>query len=199
MKRVALAVFLASLLAPAAVWAAKPGSSPVSFKLVRADARVTLRFYQQSADGTSINHGRVVTHVKGKPPGHGRLAAGRGKMTFPVSGKVLEHVRLVRAQLNQETTCEQTRKIAAKGGVKFRPVGSKVKVRWKFPQSRVSFCPGPPTDSTLTAGMTKTYPAGKFKHSVVTIKLAGDSSEQDGSLLQATYKWRATLTLERVS
>jgi hypothetical protein len=160
---------------------------------------VTLRFYQQSEDAMSINHGRVVTHVKGKPPGHGRLTPTGGKVTFPVAGSVLEHVRLVRKQVNQQTTCQQTRNVRTKGGVTFTPVGSKVRVGWKFPQSRVSFCPGPATSKALTSRMTKTYPAGHFQHSLVTINLVGTSSEQDGQLLQATYRWRASITLQRVS
>jgi hypothetical protein len=196
---VALGVFLVLLLVPASVWASGARRHSISFRLVRADARVTLRFYQQSEDGNSINHGRVVTHVKGKPPGHGRLGADGGKITFPVVGKVLEHVRLERKLVNQQTTCEQTRKVAAKGGVTFTPVGSKIRVRWKFPQSRVSFCPGPETSKALTSKMRKSYSASHFKHSLVTIKLVGKSTEQDGQLLQATYKWRATLTLARVS
>ena len=201
MKRVALGVFVLLLLVPASVWASGWRSHSASFRLVRADARVTLRFYQQNADATSINHGRVVTHVRGRPPGHGQLGPAGGKMTFPVTGSTLEHVRLFRSLPlgNLETTCEQTRKVKAKGGVTFTPVGSKVKVRWKFPQSRLSFCPwGPKTDATLTSRMTKTYPASHFKRSLVTINLVGHSSENDGVLLQATYKWRASLTLQRV-
>lgn len=199
MKRAGFGVFILLLLLPASVWAAGTQRHTVSFRLVRADARATLRFYQQSEDETSINHGRVVTHVKGKGPGHGQLSPTGGKMSFPVAGKVFEHVRLVRTQLNQQTTCEQTRKIVSKGKLKFTVLPSKVKVRWKAPQSRVSFCPGPETDKTLTSKMTKTYPASKFTHSLVTIHLVGESNEQDGDLLQATYKWRITLTLKRAS
>ena len=50
----------------------------------------------------------------------------------------------------------------------------------------------------LTKRMTKTYSAAHFRHSLVTINLVGTSSQNDGQLLQATYRWRATLTLAQV-
>jgi hypothetical protein len=195
-KRAALGVFFLLMLLPASVWASSARHhSSVHFKLVRADAHVTLRFYRQNDTGTSIDRGRVVLHVKGKS-GSGTAP---GKLRFAAKGSVLEHVRLTRQDVGQQTTCEQKRKIVGNAALSFTQEGSKIRVRWMNPQARVSFCPGPPTNSLLTEKITKAISAKKLRAGRTTISILGHSSEKNRDLLQASYRWRMTFTLAKTS
>lgn len=185
---------------PAASLAAKP--KPFTFTVVRANASATLTFHQTDTEGLTNDTGRVTLSLKKSAVGTGTFSKSRGgSVTVPIRKVISERVRLKRKATETGpylvTTCEQTSDRKGRGGLTFRPSGATIMVRWAFPQAQTTFCPGPRVGPSLTSLQTALYPASRFSARKVVLVVAG-SQELDKTLLQATYRWRATVLLERV-
>jgi hypothetical protein len=189
---------LGALLALAIVLPAGASrGSTLQFKVVSAKATATLTFHTETADQSSISDGRVALSVSRKAAARGTLP---GRVLFPLKGKLTERVTTKRRASDtspyQEQTCSKTRKLGGRGGVSLRRIGSKVEVRWAFPQAKPRFCNGPSAGASITSQMRRLYPASRFSGKVVSIVLAG-SRKIPSETGQLTYRWLATLRLAR--
>jgi hypothetical protein len=174
----------------------------LTFTVVRANASATLTFHQTDAEGLSNDNGRVTLSVKKTAVGAGTLSVtGGGFVTVPIRRVISERVRLRRRPTETSpyivTTCKQTTVRKTRGRLRLRRSGRKISVRWAFPQAQTQFCPGPKVGRSLTSSQTALYPASRFNSREVVLVVAG-SHELDKTLLQATYRWRLTVLLERV-
>jgi len=167
------------------------------FKVVSAKATATLTFHTVTQDENAISDGRIGLVVTPKANGAGTLP---GRVVFRLKGKLTERVTTKRRASDtspyQEQTCGNTRKLAGRGGVTLRRIGSKVEVRWAFPQAKPRFCSGPTAGASITSKMRQLYPATRFGGRTVTIVLAGSRKTQSGTNTLG-YRWRATLRLAR--
>ncbi len=177
-------------------------TKPFTFTVVRANASATLTFHQTDAEGLTNDNGRVTLSVKKTALGTATLArTGGGSVTVPIRSVVSERVRLKRKSTETGpylvTTCKQTSQRKGRGRLKLRRSGRDIVVRWAFPQAQTRFCPGPKVGPSLTSFQTALYPASRFSARQVVLVVAG-SQAVDKTLLQATYRWRLTVLLQRV-
>jgi hypothetical protein len=177
--------------------AAASQRSTIHFKVVSAKATATLTFHTETT--TTVSDGRVGLAVQRKAAGQGSVP---GRVLFPLKGKLSEKVKTTRGESGspeyQEKTCANTKKVAGRGGVTLRRVGSKVEVRWAFPQAKPSFCRGPSAGKSVTTLMKKLYPASRFSAKSLTVVLGGSKSVDSGTTT-LTYRWSASITLSRTS
>jgi hypothetical protein len=164
---------------------------------VSAQATATLTFHTQTSDQSSVSNGKVTLLARAKKAGKGSLP---GAARVPLKGKVSERVRTKRRNSTtsqyEELTCANTRKVAGRGGVSLGRLGSKVRVRWAFPQAKPRFCQGPSAAKRVTKLMNRLYPASRFNTRNVTVVLKGSKTTVAGTR-KVTYRWRATVKLVR--
>jgi hypothetical protein len=191
--------FVFSVLAALAVALPAAGArhSTIHFKVVSAKATATLTFHTEKGDQSTVSDGKIGLVALGKGAGEGSLP---GRALVPLKGKISERVKTRRRISDtspyQEQTCTNAHKIAGRGGVTLRRAGSKVEVRWAFPQAKPSFCRGPRLGKSVTSLLKRLYPATVFSARVVTLVLAGSKKVETGSTT-LTYRWRATIKLAR--
>jgi hypothetical protein len=185
----------------AASGAALPASgsqaAKTQFRVVSATATATLTFHTQTSDQSSVANGKVTLLARAKKAGKGSLP---GLAGVPLKGKVSERVKTRRRSSStsqyEELTCAKTRKVVGRGGVRLGRVGSKVRVRWAFPQAKPRFCHGPSAAKRVTQLMKRLYPASRFSAAKVTVVLKGFKTSVAGTR-KVTYRWRATIKLVR--
>jgi hypothetical protein len=196
-----LGALLVLALVPAA--AAKKdtvAASTMHFKVVSAKATATLTFSTANADQTVLLTGRVGLVAAPLRKGSGSLGSRSGKVLFPLKGSLKERVakktRISDENPYQEQTCLDKRKVGGRGGVTLVRTGSRVEVRWAFPQAKPSFCPGPKIAGSVTSAMKRVYASNSFSRRVVTLVLSGSKSVRSKETT-LTYRWRAAITLKR--
>jgi len=186
---VALAVF--------APMGASSGTASTSFRVVSASAAATLTFRTQASDLNSISNGTI--KLSAKPNGAGRGSV-PGRVTFPLKGTLAERVKMKTRTSDtspyQEQTCANSRKLAGRGGLRFRRVGTKIEARWLLPQANPKFCSGPKVGSAITSKMVQLYPASKFAGRAATVVVAGKQQTRSANT-NVTYRWRVTVKLAR--
>src|SRR6266540_548221 len=182
------------LLAVASVAAGGASSLPakrstIRFTVLEAKASATFTFYREDGNLGDSDTGRVALQIKRSGRGKGKLTSTGGGVRMPIKQRVAEHVRVKRHSDSGEqiTTCMQKVMVPAKGGLKFERHGSRVTVRWAFPQAELRFCPGPKLALRLTKEMTGKYPVNHFRQSPTTLTLTG-SSGIDRLHLQGAYR-----------
>lgn len=190
-------VFAALLALAVALPAAASRHATIRYKVVSAKATAALTFHTENGDQSEISDGKVSLVALRKGVGKGSLP---GRALVPLKGKISEQVKTRRRASDtspyQEQTCTNARKVAGRGGVTLRQIGSKVEARWAFPQAKPSFCRGPSVGQSIIAQLRQLYPASRFSARVVTIVLAGSKQAETGSTT-LTYRWRATVKLAR--
>jgi hypothetical protein len=197
--KAAKALSLALVLSAAAlltIAAGAAGSKTLHFKVVSATASAKLTFHtanksaDETSDGTVLLIASAKTRAKGSIPGH---------ISFPLKGHVKERVttkQRVSTTSPYQETCSNIRKLAGRGGLKLTRVGSKVNVRWAFPQANPSFCHGPKVTSNVTSRMKRAYTSKALSGKHVTIVLSG-SAKVPGESSSLTYRWHAVVKLSR--
>jgi hypothetical protein len=174
--------------------------STLRFKVVSAKATATLTFHTSTASVSeaSISDGKVALSAALASTGSGSLP---GKATARIKGTITERVktqqRTSETSPYEEQECSKIRKVSGTGGVTLRRVGSKVEVRWAFPQAKPSFCQGPSASRSITSTMKRLYPASLFNRKAVTLVLSGSKKSALGTDSSLTYRWRATVKLKR--
>lgn len=179
--------------------ASQTAPAPLAFTVARANATATLIFHRTDAEGLTNDTGRVTLTVKKSAVGKGMLSKRGGSVTVPIRETIGERVRLKRKTGESAylvTTCKQTTNQKTRGKLKLRRSGANVLVRWAFPQAQTRFCPGPKVGSSLTGLQTALYRSSRFSSRRVIVVIVG-SQAVDTPLLQATYRWRLTVLLER--
>lgn len=197
--KVAKALSLAFVLSAAALLTMAAGaarSKTLHFSVVSATASAKLTFHtaNKSADETSDGTVRLLASAKtratGSVPGH---------ISFPLKGSVKERVttkQRVSTTSPYQETCSNVRKLARRGGLTLRRVGSKISVRWAFPQANPRFCSGPKATSNVTSRMKRVYTSKALSGKHVTIVLSG-SAKIPGESSSLTYRWHAVVKLAR--
>jgi hypothetical protein len=168
------------------------------FRVVSAKGSATLTFHAEAADQSEVSDGKISLAASSK----GRAKASLpGKALAPLKGALSERVLTKRRESPtsqyQEQTCANTRKLGGRGGVALRRVGSKVEVRWAFPQAKPSFCRGPSVGASITSAMKRLYPGSRFTGASATIVLSGSKTIRSGTATTIKYRWRATVKLVR--
>lgn len=191
-----LAVAAALPAASSSAKKARHESTAPRYKVVSATATATLTFNAATADSLSSGQFRLVAHRK-------RVGTGQvpGRIVFPLRGKLVEHVktktRNAPTDPYEESACSKTRKLGGRGGIVLRRAGSRIEVRWAFPQAKPRFCRGPAASKSIRREMKRLYPAKLFKRKAATVVIRGSESVSDPRT-RLTYKWRATLKLRRL-
>ncbi len=177
--------------------AAAARHSTIHYKVVSAKATAMLTFHTESSGQDTISDGKISLLALRRAAGQASLP---GSALVPLKGKISERVKTKRRASStseyQEQTCANTRKVMGRGGVRLRRVGSKVEVRWAFPQAKPSFCHGPSASSNVTALMKRLYPASRFSTKNVTVVLSGSKTTKSETAT-LTYRWSATVKLAR--
>jgi hypothetical protein len=172
------------------------------FKVVSANVSATLTFQILEPRHDQTTDGSIVLTATPKGKGVGSIP---GKVTFGLKGDLSETVTIhheVSSTSPYEETCANKGAVTGRGGLTLKRTGSKVLVRWAFPQAAPSFCHGPDPVSTLTTKMKRVYSAKALSGKKVTIVLNGSATAQGepsepGQTVNLTYRWHAVVKLAR--
>lgn len=197
--KVAKALSLALVVGAAALITISAGaarSKALHFTVLSAKASATLTFHTADTVADETSDGKIVLIVSSK----GRAKASiPGRVRVPLKGKLSERVITkthVSTTSPYQETCSNVRKLGGRGGVTLKRKGSKVEVRWAFPQAKPSFCTGPAAGSNLTSRMKRTYSLKALSGKHVAIVLNG-AGKTPGETSAVTYKWHAVVKLVR--
>jgi hypothetical protein len=184
----------AAALVPLSAGAAR--AKTIHFKVVSGTASATLTFHTANTAADETSDGKIVLTASPKRRGSGSVP---GRATFALKGKVSEKVT-TRTQVSgtspYQETCSRVRKVAGRGGLTLKRVGTKVQVGWAFPQAKPSFCRGPKAGEGITARMKRLYPSKMFNGKRVTVVLSG-SAKVPGESSSVSYRWHAVVKLAR--
>ncbi len=189
-------VLLAAAAAAIPLSAGATRHSVLHFRVVSATVSATLTFHTTNGDGTETTDGTIALKASPKSTGQGAVP---GRLSFPLKGTVAERVKTKRILSDTSPyteTCKNTRKLGGSGGLTLKRAGSKIEVRWGFPQAAPQFCHGPKAGSSITSRMKSVYPLSAFSSAHPTIVVSG-SAKTPGGNSSLTYRWRATLKLAR--
>jgi len=166
------------------------------FRVVSGTASATLTFHTSNKSADEASDGRVVLTASPKAAGTGSVP---GRASFALKGQISEKVttkRQVSSTSPYQETCSNVRKVAGRGGVTLKRVGTKIEVRWAFPQAAPSFCHGPKAGGSITGRMKRLYPSKVFNGKRVTVVLSG-AAKTPGESSSVTYRWHAVIKLAR--
>ena len=167
------------------------------FRVTSATASATLTFHSADTAADETTDGKIV--LKASPKSRA-TASVPGRASFALKGTVNERVitrRQVSSTSPYQETCANTRKVAGKGGVTLRRVGTKIQAKWAFPQATPSFCDGPKAGASILKKMTKTISAKVFNSAHPTVVLSGSAKSTADADTTLTYRWRAVVKLAR--
>lgn len=195
----AKALSLALVLAAAALISIAAGATrakTLHFKVTSASASATLTFQSVDKGNDSTTDGTIALKATSKSAAKGSIP---GAIRAPLKGTIREEVvtkNQVSSTSPYQDTCSNVRKVAGKGGVILKRIGSRIQVRWAFPQAKPSFCTGPAVGSNITSRMKRVYSARALSGKHVTIVLSG-SAKVPGETSSLTYRWHAVVKLSR--
>jgi hypothetical protein len=184
---------VAAALVPLAAGAAQTKTR--HFRVVSGTASATLTFDTANTSSDETSAGKIVLTAKSRGGG---AASVPGSAKFGIKGRISERVTIkhdVSSTSPYQETCSKVRSVAGRGGVTLRNVGTKVEVRWAFPQAKPSFCQGPSAGAT-TGKMKKLYSSKVFAGRRITLVLNG-AAKVLGESSSLTYRWHAVVKLKR--